>query len=150
MNTKRSLITLSICLISFLAGVYFGPKKTETVEVEKIVYKDRIIDDKKRDVYTRTKEIHMPDGTYIREISYDVKEEKRRDTTREVERERSKTVTVENRPDWRIGAFYKPAILYFQREEYGVIFERRIIGEIYVGIMGSSNQSLGITVSVGL
>lgn len=127
-------------VVGFLCGLYFGPKKTE----ERVVYRDRIVKDEKRDVVTRTKETRLPNGTKITET---IKEDK---TVTRVDRriDLDSVKKVESRPDWRVGVGYKSA-LPTQRESYSLQIERRIVGEIYVGATASTDRTVGVVISFG-
>lgn len=138
-----SNVYLKICgalLVGLLAGLYFSPKEKE----EKIVYRDRVVKDVKRDVVTRTKETKLPDGTKITET---VKEDK--SVTREDRQVDVTHVKKEiSRPEWRIGVGYKPA-LPSQMESYTFMVERRLLGEIYVGATASTDRTVGVVFTVG-
>ncbi len=146
---KQILLLVAICVVSFGAGLYFGPKEVETKEVERVVYRDRIIKDVNSDIVTRTKEITMPDGSVVRDTITEDRSRTRTDTKRDEVKETIKERKETRRPDWRVGAIYKSAIQNHQEVGYGVLVERRIVGEVNVGVLGLSDRSFGLVISVG-
>lgn len=147
--SKQLAAAVGLVALSFAAGVYFGPKKVETKEVEKIVYRDRVVESKKKDTVTRTKETQLPDGTKIKETIKDEKSESTKDSQSELRHDKFLERKTESRPDWRIGAVYKPTLPGIQGEVYGVTIERRVIAEIYLGVTAATDRTAGLVVSIG-
>lgn len=144
MDNKRPILAgIIIAVISFSVGKFSTPAKVETKEVEHIVYKDRVVVDEKKDVVTRTKETEMPDGTKVKETVTEDKSASHSDASQALDRDLEITSKTENRPDWRIGATYS------REGVYGAVIERRLLSEIYVGVIGSSDSRVGVIVSVG-
>lgn len=149
MQVKYIVGALVALVLAFCAGAFLGPRKTEIREVEHVVYRDRVVTDLTHDTSSRTKETVMPDGTKVKETIVEDRRRSRTEAEREAERTRILEKKTESRPSWRLGAVYKPPVLGLTREGYGVIIERRIVGEIYLGAAAFNDRTLGITLSVG-
>lgn len=146
---KVSLAALSCVAIGYTVGRYSTPAKVETREVERVVYRDRVVKDQRRDATTRTKETRLPDGTKIKETVRDERTDTRSDATREAVSDKKMETKTQSRPDWRLGVVYYPTLPGFQGEAFGVNVERRIISEIYLGVSASTESRLGLVVSFG-
>ena len=147
-NKQIALVTLLV-VAAFSIGKYSGPAETQTKEVERIVYRDRIVEDEKRDIDTVIRETLLPDGTKVKETTIKDRTETQRDTATEIDKSRMVETKITNRPGWRLGAIYKPEVRGFQDGSYGVIVERRLFSEVYLGVTGASDRTLGLTVSFG-
>ncbi len=132
-NKYKMWFLILVC--AFAAGRYSGPKSVETKEVEKIVYKDRIVKDEKTKTHSERRETILPDGTKIREIIRDRGTESKTDTNREYSQEKSKETKTVSRPDWSIG-------VYSNREFFAGTLDRRILGALWVGIHARSEVPL--------
>lgn len=124
LNHYKFIVLLLVC--AFVAGRFTGPKQTETKEVEKIVFKDRIIKDEKTKLHSERRETILPDGTKIREIIRNRDTETRTDSKTEISEEKSKETKTLNQSTWSIG-------LYSNRENLSGTIDRRIFGGVFLG-----------------
>lgn len=133
MNSKFKYGMLALCLIiGFSVGRFVGPKSVETKEVEKIVYKDRVIKDEKKNIRVETRETTLPDGTKIKEVIKDRKTETHTDANRETSSEKISESKTSNKSQWSIG-------LYTNREFIAGTIDRRILGGLFLGVYGRSD-----------
>jgi len=132
-NSKLVLAFLLCAGLSFLGGMYFGPKE-QTVKIEESKKTDTVKNVDK-------KETILPDGTKIIETKSTTK--KTTDRTLSVE---NKTVS---RPEWRANAIYFPKIGDFQNENAVFGIEKRILSEIYLGVSVSTQKQVGLSISIG-
>lgn len=128
---KTTLYTAGICLLLGLGlGSQLFPKIEEkTVEIEK----EKIV----KDVVTVTKIITKPDGT---------KEEVTVVTDKSKESKEIKNTKIVSKPDWHVSASAKTKSIQMNDLVYSVQVERRILGDIYLGVVGSSDKSAGLSV----
>lgn len=136
------------CLISYSAGRFTSPAKVETIEVERVVYKDRVVKDTEKDVTTKTKETTLPDGTKIKETTKEDKSKSKSERESSAASEIIKEMKTENRPNWRVAGIYSPA-LPNQETTYGLTIERRIVGEVFLGVTASTDKTVGLVLSFG-
>ena len=124
---KKYGIYAVVFIIGAAAGTYFDAK--HTIE-EKVVYRDRI--------KTEIKEIikEAPDGTKITERFITKDEDKKK----QAQRKESKPV----KKDWLLGV----GISVIGEEAYDVRLERRILGDIYVGVNGDTRGNFGVGVTI--
>lgn len=139
---------ICIAAVSYSIGRFTGPTKVETKEVEKVVYVDRVVKDIDKDVQTTTKVTTKPDGTKVVETTREDKSKIHTDENKSGASEVTRETKTEDRPDWRLGAFYKPYMLN-RNMEYGAVIERRVLGEVYAGVMVDNDRSVGFVVTVG-
>jgi hypothetical protein len=153
---------------AFSAGRFSAPLKTETVEVEKVVYKNREIEKKvfvQVAAKTETKIVYRDkvtkkDGTVEEhEVEKtDTKEDTKTNTVADkaiesiVYRDREVTKTVTLRPDWRFGVLvgvqYPPPLLPIAGPlVLGVHADRRIVGGLWAGLWIQTGGSFGASVS---
>ncbi len=127
MNIKKLSLPIVIALLAFSAGKFLSPKQVEIKEVEKIVYKERVVkdEDKKSRVERRT--TTLPDGTKITETVRDSESQTRTDSSKEGSTERSKESSTTNQSQWSIG-------LYKSNEAYTGTIDTRILGGVFVGV----------------
>lgn len=130
-NYKKILIIALISVASFSAGKFLSPKNVEVREVERVVFKDRIIQDDRQETHTRTKETVLPDGTRVKETFRDQVKESKRDENREQVTDKEKTSITNNRSSWSVG-------LYTNKEMVAGTIDRRILGGLFIGIYGRS------------
>jgi hypothetical protein len=149
MNLKKAIIPLAVILVSYSIGRYSSPAKVEIKEVERVVYKENESKDRNLNSNEHYIETVRPDGTIIKERIKIKEYQTRTDRSSESERESSKEKLIENRPDWSFGLVYEPIVPGFQEERYTGIIERRILGEIYLGLAGSSEGTFGLSFSIG-
>lgn len=140
-HLKKFGVLILVALAFYSIGRFTGPTKVETKEVVKVVYKERVT----RDRETSERETHLPDGTVVKERETRTVT----DRNRSADSETSKETKTTNRPDWRLNGGYIPAISGFQQTRYTLGIERQIIGEIYAGVVATSDKTFGITISIG-
>lgn len=134
--TKKIGYAIAALVVAFAAGRFSSPKKVEIKEVERVrVVKDQQVKETK-------KETRLKDGTVIIETTKD----KQTHTDKNSEKKTEKS--VESRANYRVGLIYKPTMLK-QSESYGLILERRLFGEIYFGVTGSTDKTVGLVLSIG-
>lgn len=158
---KRALGLLSFGLVvaalAFSAGRFSAPEQVEVREVERVVYRDKVVTVKAK---AETKIVYRdrvssPDGT-VRE-----KTEERTatnegsssasDRTGERQAERQNTTTL--RPDWRLGvkagaSLVTPALPITGPLVVGVEVERRIVGGVSAGVWANSVGAAGVGLSM--
>lgn len=124
---KKYGIYVIVFLIGGAAGTYFDAK--HTIE-EKVVYKDRI--------KTQIREVikEGPDGTRVTERFITKDEKKKKQATKK----ESKPV----KKDWLLGV----GIPVIGDEVYDVRLERRILGDLYIGVKGDSQGTFGVGVTI--
>lgn len=142
MKKYKSIAILLI--VAFALGSFFGPKKTEIKEVEKIVYKER--SETKRDVKrtVKKKETINPDGSKTIETETEHDSSTNRSTDKSLDSDKTKHSTTNLRSDWFLVGMYRPDV-----QMYGVGIQRRIISEIYLGAYGFQDRTYGISIGVG-
>ncbi len=149
MNYKTILIVVAALTAAFSIGRFSAPKKIETREIERVVYRENENINRNQNLIEVITETRLPDGTIIKETR------KEKETSTQTERQRDsssetiKSTSIQTRPSFRVGALYEPSIEGFQEDSYSLIVEKRIVSELYMGISVSSNKTVGITVSLG-
>lgn len=146
---KNKLLIGGLLVIAFALGVFFGPKKTEIKEVEKIVYKEKT-DTKINSKRTiGKKEVIHPDGTRTIETisTIDRSTDKKTDTS--VDAERSREEITESRPDWRLHVIHFPELIGYQDKSTTVDIQRRILSELYLGVSVNTQKQVGFSISIG-
>lgn len=137
MGNTVKLIVAGLVLLAVGTGIgrYLTPAKVEEKVVEKIVEKE------KKDIHTVTRIVERPDGTKETTIEHTDK------STNTVATDKSKELKIDDRANWRVsvGTGYD-----FRRKEqlYIGTAERRILGNISVGVFGTTDQQAGITVGI--
>ena len=152
MTFKQAAIgALAIAILAFCAGRFATPAKVTVHEVEKVVFKDRIVTDKNRDLESHTKKTQLPDGTVITETDKKVKDKTHTDENQDVTTTREFTKVTENRPGWRLGVLYVPDFRQLNYGGYRTTFtlERRLFGEVYMGINAATDKQVGVSISIG-
>jgi hypothetical protein len=147
---KYGLILIATHAIVFSIGKFLTPPKVSTVTVEKIVYKDRIIEDTSKNIKKHVVETKKPDGTVTIVTDIGEKDNDHKSETLDKSTASSQTTVVTNRPDWRVGLAYNPSIPSFQNQRITGIIERRIISEVYLGATVANDHSFGLVVTIGL
>lgn len=140
-TTLLYLLGIVIVLtIGYAFGRYVQPAKVET----RTVTVNHEVEVVKHDVVTVTKEVTTPDGTktVTTTVTDKTKEETHKDSSNE-----TKTVTDYSKPQWKANAFVSPSNAT-TGHVYGVSFERRLIGPVFVGIYGNVDRSFGGTVGL--
>jgi hypothetical protein len=149
MNYKKYIAPALIAVVAFSLGRFATPAKVELREVEKIVYQQNESTEKDTNTVVTEKETRLPDGTIIKEKTKDQKTSTKTEKEIREDKERSLEKIVENRPGYRVGFGYEPAIVNFQPVRYTLMVERRIFSELYLGVSASSEKTFGLVVSLG-
>lgn len=148
-------------LICSSLGYYFAPEKTvervKTVEVIKEVIVEKIVREVNRDIETTTTVEERPDGTTItttteRDTSTEVARTDR-ETGRDSETTADKTtISTRSKKNWLatalVGVERQGTSFDFTQSAFTGVIQRRILGEVYAGIYGSSNGDIGLAVSL--
>lgn len=126
-------IVVAVVGIAALIGAYlYGKSQAETItevkEVEKIV--------EKRDVVTEIVEIIRPDGT--KETVTVIQDKTVIDKLKETE-------TKAGKNNWFVAAGLGYNVNNFERT-YQIDVNRRVLGDIFVGVYGSTNKDIGVKV----
>jgi hypothetical protein len=144
-NNKNKLLLSVLALVAaYSVGRFSSPKRVEIEEREKIIYRDRIIQDDKHHTRTEIRETLLPDGTKIVETITDNKRETVTDSRREMEKEEyQKSVSI-NQSDWSVGLYTttKKSIL--------MTIDRRILGGLFLGVYGRSEMPIRYPLEVGV
>lgn len=172
MTRTRLLIAAGVALAlvaSFVGGRFSAPLKVETRDVEKVVFKDRVVEkivtvEKAAKVETKIvyrDRVIMKDGTITeREVEKtDAKTdtEKTADASKVEVREVEKLVTVEKittlRPDWRVGilagaSIREPLVPIAGPLVLGLEVDRRIIGGFSAGVWVNTSGAAGVALSL--
>jgi hypothetical protein len=134
---------------AFSIGRFSAPKSIQTKDSVRTDSQTNTITDKNSNTVEVVKETRLPDGTVIKETR------KEKETSIQTERQRvASTVresssTTEVRPSFRVGGVYQPAIKGFQENGYGLILEKRLFSEVYLGILVESDKTAALTISFG-
>lgn len=133
---KKSYIKyLVTCLIGIGLGWALKPDQTKietrTIEVIKEVRKDY------EDVKENTRVIERPDGT--KETITDRTARRVIETDISKEKDKSKSIVSSVKPQWSVGAY----MALTEPNEYLLTVDRRILGNIYIGAYGRT-QNLNI------
>ena len=133
-NLKLLGIAVLIAAAGYSVGRYIQPPKVEEKEVIKEVVKEV------KDEHTVTRVVERPDGT--KETIIDNTSKTRTDTA--LDKTTDKTSTL--RPDWKIAAGVG---LDKDKAQYYILeVNRRILGGISVGVIGTTQKSVGVTVGL--
>jgi hypothetical protein len=133
-----------LLVIAFSLGAFYGPKKTEIKEVEKIVYKESSETKKNVKKTTKKKETINPDGSKTIETITESDSSTHKNTDKSLDSDKSKQTTTTARNDWFIFGTYRPDI-----QSYGVGIQRRVIGEIYLGAFVNQDKTYGMSIGIG-
>ena len=126
---KNTIIALTVgLLLGAGAGTFLFPQtKEKQVEVEKVV----------KDVVTVTKIITRPDGSKEEVITVV-------DKTKE-----NKTNTITKKAaNWHVSASAKSKLWPVQIDTYTIQVEKRIIGDLFLGVTGSTDKTVGLTIGM--
>lgn len=158
-------VVLAVGAGAFAAGRFAAPMKVETREVERVVFKDRVVEKvvtvtlaAKTKIVWRDRVV-APDGTTTtREVE---KTDTREDTTRTDDRvatsegttEREAVTITTNRPGWRVGALVglslrEPLLPIAGPLILGLSAERRLIGGLWAGLWIQTGGSAGLSLSL--
>lgn len=154
---------------AFSAGRFTAPVVTETRDVERVVYQDKVVEVVKtvevkakaetKTVYVDrvvTKEGEVRERIIERVATKEETEREsdaRRDAARVVERERVIDKTVTLRADWRVSiqagaALQDPALRLTGPLVLGVQVDRRILGGMSLGVWGNTYGAAGVALSL--
>lgn len=154
---------------AFSAGRFTAPLKVETRDVERVVFKDRVVEKvvtvhdeaKVQDRIVYVDRVVTKEGATHEVVvtQWKTAEEKHTDTnavttaesTSEKVREVVKTVTL--RPDWRVGvlagaSLVTPTLPIAGPLVVGAQVERRIVGGVSAGLWANSVGAAGVVVSL--
>lgn len=128
-NTVKVAIGILLAIVlGYGVGRLSAPEKL--VEVEKEVIKER------RDVVTVYKEVKRPDGTVEKEST--TVDKSQYDSARESSK------TVETRSQWLVSA------IAFKDNKYGAKVDRRIVGNIFLGLYADVDKNRNTNVGAGV
>lgn len=149
MKLKKYGLAGLILVAAFSIGRFSAPKKVEIKEVVKEVVRESSHVDRNQNLVEIVKETRMPDGTVVRETRKEKETSTQTGRQRDSSTSRESSHTVEVRPSFRVGGVYQPAIKGFQSDGYGLILEKRLFSELYVGVLAQSDKTVGLTLSLG-
>ncbi len=149
MKFKKQLIAILVIALAYLAGRYSSPSEVEIREVEKIVYKESKSKDQNENIKKHKKKTVLPDGTIIEEEISEKEKETRTKTETQIDQEKESYSKITNRPSWSVGLVYEPAIKGFQQVHYTGLIEKRMFGEVYLGLAGSDEGTFGLVFRLG-
>lgn len=147
LDSHQKAVLVVIAVICFAFGYQFGTGRVQTKEVEKIVYRDRVVENKESQIDRNTRETRLPDGTVIKETIQSRNTRTRVDSESSLSSDRELTKTA--RPEWRITGGYQPPIPSFQESRWSVGLEKQLIGELYGGLSVTSERTVGFSLSLG-
>lgn len=139
---KYGLIGLAIFVSGFGVGTFLRPgSKTQTQVTNTQENKHT-----QRNIVTTIKRERKPDGTQTTTV---VKVDKSHDETQTHTQETNKTETTRGAPatrDWQVSGGILGS-LDGQRDYWGMV-QRRVLGEIYIGAMGTSRGQAGVGITI--
>lgn len=160
MIRERVAVAVAVVVVGaagFAAGRFSAPLRVDVREVDRVVYRDRIVTVKGK---TETKivfrdRIVTPDGT-VTERSVErstSREDSKRDLERTGETERRTETVTTARPGWRVGvlagaSLQPPAVPLAGPLVLGVQVERRITGGLSAGAWANTSGAAGAIVSL--
>jgi len=178
MNIKLRYLLIGsgiLFVIGLAVGNFTTPTKTvekiETVEVEKIIEVEKkvYIEKENKKIYTK-QQIHIiekitPDGTYFKETfilnegNVVVEKNIMVEVDKEIIQEKEKTIKelkeqLFDKNNWRVSALAAINWDKFDGKDitdsvvYGGIVEKRVLGPVYVGMMGTTSKEIGITLGL--
>lgn len=167
-NVRRALVAVGVALAlagAFSAGRFSAPEKVRTLEVERVVWRDKVVEKvvtqkaKAIDRVVYVDRVVTPDGavreqrttrtlTDAREIT---DSGKTTESSGESSRRAESVTTL--RPDWRVGvlagaSLQAPAVPLAGPLVIGVEVERRILGGVSAGVWANTSGAAGALVSV--
>jgi hypothetical protein len=130
---KNTIIALIVGLLlgGGLGTFLFPQTKEKIVEVEKEVVV--------KDVVTVTRIVTRPDGTKEELVTVTDKTKENKTATS------TKTVSKSN---WHVSASAKTKLDKLQIDIYTVQIEKRIIGDIFLGVNASTDKTVGLTIGL--
>jgi hypothetical protein len=143
MNTlKLSILTVVLCLLSFIGGKYSNPAVVKTVEVVKIIKEKET---EKEQVIIKKETINK-DGSKVIETKTESKEKSKE----MVKSEQKKQTEVQNRPEYRLGLVYIPGVSNIQDKNIIVEIQKHIVSDIYIGVSVSEKKEIGLSINIGI
>lgn len=128
-HLNKSKVYILILIAAFSAGRFTGPKTIETKEVEKIVFRDKVIKDQNKKVRLETRETTLPDGTKVKETIRSRDTDTHINTSREVDSSKESESKTSNQSTWSVG-------VYTNKEFLAGTVDKRIIGGVFLGVYG--------------
>lgn len=141
-NLKLAILTIILCLLSFVGGKYSSPEKIKTVEVVKIIKEKET---EKEQVVTK-KEVINKDGSKTIETRIESKEKSKE----LVKSESKKETEIQNRSEYRLGLVYVPSISGVQDKNIIVEIQKKIVSDIYIGLSVSEKKEIGLSINIGI
>lgn len=128
------VFVVGLLLIGYSIGRYIQPTKvvTKVQTVTQTVVQDHI--------HTVTVTVAKPDGSKVTTITQDNNSVVSKDTDTN-----SSTVTVYNKPQWKISGMAGANYNSLSTPIYGGQVERRVLGPVFIGIWGFNNKSAGLS-----
>jgi hypothetical protein len=145
----KYFVIVGLMCISFTAGRHLGPKSVSNQSTEQIKTDQTKNVDRNQNVIETTKETRSPDGTVVIEKRKEKETSTQTQVQKNSETSKSSSQTIENRPSYRIGMQYVPAIKGLQDSSYTGVLEKRLFSEVYVGVTASSLHVFGVSLSLG-
>lgn len=149
MNQKMVISGVIIAVAAFSLGRFSGPKKVEFKEVQRTVYIEKEQKEKEQNVKETEKETRFPDGTIVKEKTKTKETQTKSETKTEAFQSKETVRKVESRPSWRVGLGYSISIEVGHEVSYSLEIDRRLIGEIYLGGVVSTDKTVGLVLSLG-
>lgn len=134
MNNTKVIFggTLLLFALGFGAGKYSQPNKSSESNTTET--------DTKKETSTTVKEETRPDGTKIKETTTISKKE---------DSKKSETIKVVDnaKPNWKVGAL-AGFNLDTKYPVYGAAVEKRLMGNVFVGVWGTTDKQIGVSASL--
>ncbi len=126
---NMTMVKVGIAIVAlggaFALGYNSAPKKADTVETVK----------ENRDVSINTREVIKPDGTIVRTSK-----------TKDKTKIDSKSETTISKPNWKVSGLV--GIDSDKRTIYGASVDRRILGNVFVGVWANTAKMGGLSVGM--
>ncbi len=136
-------VVLALLAGAFSAGRFSAPLKVETRDVEKIVFRERVVTvtvaAKTKIVYRE--KVTTPDGTVTERESErtETKKDTKRDDASEGAKDTERVSITTLRPSWRVGvlvgaSYQQPLLPIAGPLVLGATFDYRLVGGLWVGV----------------
>lgn len=126
---KRYVALIAVVALGVGVGIGVTQAPTKIQEVEKVV--------EKKNVVTIVKETKKPDGTIEKKTTIKDKSSTVKDTAKLIENKRA---------DWKASGLV--GISTKGEQVYGISIDRRILGNVFVGVWGHTGATAGISVGM--
>ena len=148
-NVRNGLIGVLILGLGVGIGIFAKPAKVVTKTEIKEVIKEVEVKKEQKNIVVYSKKVTSKDGTIVEET----KTEDRSTASQEIKKETDRELKFSNTTTRDSGLSVHALALKDLGQvnshiEYGVFIKKRIIGNVSVGAMATTNQQLGL--SVGL